>query len=67
MSLRNEIDQIWNDAQERIRQRAPQPGVAAPVNGPDMRFVIVNENFTATVEAFRLLADRIDALESSRS
>lgn len=67
MSLREEIDQVWNDAQDHIRSRSTPPGILPRDDEPDLRFVTINENFAAVTKALRLIADRIDAAEASQS
>lgn len=64
MTLREEIDHQFETAKDRIRTKQTPAGVAPVEGGPDLRWVTVNENNAAIVESLRLIAERIDRLES---
>lgn len=67
MSLRDEIAQLWDDAQKQIDAHTPPRGVAPRESDPSPANVALNENFRAVHAALNLIADRIDALESTDS
>lgn len=63
MTLREEILKEFEDAKDRIEQRAPRPGILPRADAPDLRFVSINETNEAIANSLLKIADRIDALE----
>ena len=63
MTLRDEIDAIFEDASNRVRAQSYPRGLT-PENAPDIRWVTVNENNQAIQTAIKAMADRIDEIES---
>ncbi|WP_433721092.1 hypothetical protein [Microbacterium laevaniformans] len=60
MTLRSEIEQMFNDAQEEVNRRSTPAGVMGREGDPDMRFVMINETFAAIHKSLLLIADRLD-------
>lgn len=63
MTLRDDIDNIFNAASERIESQAFPRGMT-PENAPDLRWVTVNVNNQALVDAIKLVADKVDQIEA---
>ncbi|MFJ3487990.1 hypothetical protein [Leifsonia aquatica] len=63
MTVRDEVNNLFEDAQRRIRE-ARSPQYVAPVEGaPSAAAVALLENQNAVKAALLLLAERIDAIE----
>lgn len=63
MTLREDIDALFQRANDTYRAALPVPGGLPRLSGPTPSDVAINENFAALVDAVLLIADRIDALE----
>ncbi|MBF4512012.1 hypothetical protein ITJ66_05870 [Plantibacter sp. VKM Ac-2885] len=63
MTLRSEIEEIFNQAQAQIAAASTPHGLPRET-GLDIRFVTINANNQAFAEALMKIADRLDTMES---
>lgn len=64
MTLRDEVDALFEQATQNIRAKVSPPGVL-PREGENPMAITINEVNIAIIGSLHLLADRIDALEAA--